>query len=205
MIDVSGAQPTPPVAKSKPELASMDDSAHLQEIMPALLVVIVAVAALVVFFLSQSYAQQATREQNQYASLSAELKTGPLADAATQANQLAGALRVLNQASTNQRIWSKLLQNIQVTIQPGITLSNLSVDQKNSLKLEGIADSYTGVATYLATLRSSPFISQVDLVSAQLADTGNGQVNFSLDVQVKSDQLRATVATPAPSTNGGGQ
>lgn len=201
MLDVSGTQSAqqPPVVPPKTNLASIDDSSHLQEIMPALLVVIVAAVTLVVFFLGRSYATQAQRQQAQYTALAAEFDVAPLAGVSTKATQLSQSLQVLHKATQKQMIWSKLLLDLQLTTQPNITLSTLSVDQKNLLKIDGKADSYPAVATYLATLRSSPLVSEANLISAQLADTGNGRVAFALEVQFKADQLLPT-ATAAPTT-----
>jgi Tfp pilus assembly protein PilN len=216
MLDVTGAQAAQPqpTAQPKANLASIDDSSHLQEIMPALLVLIMAAATLVVFLLGRSNATQAQRSQIEYGALMGELSVAPYSDIAAQANQISSSLRVLRRLNQKELIWSKLLQNLQLTTQTGITLSSLSVDTKNTLKLEGQADSFDSVAKYLATLRASSLIAEADLLSAQLADTGNGRVNFSFDLKFKPEQLQTTitplaktsaqspVVTPAPSQTG---
>ncbi len=203
MLDVSGAPEVQPPAAAQPkgDFSSFDESSHLQDIMPAVLVLVVAAATLIVFLLSRGSATQALRQQAEYSALSGELTVAPLGDVARTAQQIGDSLRVVRLTSQKQLIWSKLLQDLQLTIQSNVTLSNLSVDEKNILTIEGRTDSYDSVAKYLATLRASSFVRQANLISAQLADSGNGRINFAFDVEFKPDLLRPTsAATPSSSS-----
>lgn len=190
MLDLAGGMQ---VAKPQPEINALEAPSNLQDILAGLLVVCVGMATLAVFFLTRAENRALDTATTQYTQLQAEVTSGPLKEVANTARHIADAITILDATKMTSVPWSVLLKDLQVTTSPGVTLRSLTLDQEQTLKIEGEAASYDVLAKYLATLRASSALTQAELISANLGQGGNQPtIHFVTSMRVKTDALSAS-------------
>lgn len=190
MLDLGGQPPV--VAKPQPDMKSTDAPSHATEIFAAALVGLVLVATLGIYFLSRAEASALKKADQTYQELDSALRSEPLATIGNQARHIAAALAVVRSADSGQASWSNLLKDMQTTTISGISLTQVSVDQKGLAKIEGRAASYDQIASYLATVSASTFVTEADLIStARVEDQKGIYFPFVISVQLDRAALAA--------------
>lgn len=183
MLDLAGKPPTP--QKPDVELASINQPSRANEILAVLVILSVGLATLMVFFLDRAEAKKLAQLDEQYASLTRELQSGTYLETATTATQVSQGLAVLRESGKAGLAWSALFKIFQGITTNGVVLVSLSIDSRNLMKIEGHAQSYVQLAHFLATLRTAPTFKRVDLLSASLVESLQGQrVNFGLELEL---------------------
>lgn len=194
MLDLAGKPPAPP--KPEVDLKSINQPSVLTEVLAGGLIGVVGILTLVIFFVARTEAKKVAALDEQYATLSTQVQTGKLAETTAKAEQVAEALAVLKSQGNNGLAWSALLKTLQGVSTKGINLVSLSVDARNTLKIEGASPSYLLLAHYLATLRTAPVLEKADLLSAALVEGIDGQrINFVVQIEIDPNLAPKAVST----------
>lgn len=191
MLDL-GPDPKSPKKNPMPTNASVDPGTGTGSWFSAALVLIVALGALGIFLIDRSVQVRAERATERVDALRTDISTGTLAETNEQVIALRAAATRLITSDARATLWSVLLRDFQATTTPGVVLKNFSVDEKNSLKIDGESGTFTALADYLATLRAASYARTVELLSSSNTESGNGQsvIQFSILVSVQTDTLR---------------
>jgi len=191
MLDL-GPDPKSPKKNPMPESASVDPGTGTSGWFSAALVLLVSLAALGIFLIDRSVAVKADRATERVDALRAEISTGNLAKTTEQVAALTVAAQRLISSDARATLWSLLLKDFQTTTTPGVVLQTFSVDEKNSLKIDGQSSTFTELADYLATLRSASYAQTVELLSSSNteSDTGESVIQFSILVRAQIETLR---------------
>ncbi|MEK7460982.1 MAG: PilN domain-containing protein [Patescibacteria group bacterium] len=192
MLDMAGKPPAP--LKPEIDLRSINQPSRLTELLAGFLVLAMVVMTLSVFFMARAKTDELTRLDETYATLSNEIQAGKLANITKKAEQVAQALAMLKTGTKDSLVWSGLFQTLQGVSTNGVTLVSLSVDSKNLMKLEGTSETYVLLAHYLATLHTAAVLKRVDLLSASLVETLNGQkVNFVVQIEIDPAKVEKNI------------
>jgi hypothetical protein len=191
MLDLAGKPPAP--AQPEVNLKSINKPSVLSEVLAGVLVVTVGLLTLVMFFMARSETTKLQTLDEEHVTLTAQVQSGKLAETAKKAEQVAQALAVLKKGNQDGLVWTGLMKTLQGVSTNGITLVSLSIDARNTMKLEGTSPTYLLLAHYLATLRTAPVLKKVDLVSASLVESLEGQgINFVMQIEIDPLLVRKT-------------
>lgn len=175
------SSPTPPLAKGG-AIPSVSDSSS-----KALLVVVFSLVALVVIaggFLS--YVQADTKSKittldRNVKKLREDLAKPERVTIEKQANQFSLAVKSLQKFTAIPSPWTGFLKELTNRVPAEVALTNLSVDEKNIIRLNGTTNNYQNVAKFLASLKASDQFKAIELESSSVNQSETGvTVSFAV-------------------------
>jgi Tfp pilus assembly protein PilN len=203
LLDIQG-QSSPVVSQVAPVAPAPPPAANIPSVGNGPPLLTYAGAGLVVLFVlaaggylsfvnvqTKSLVDTRTRAVEQ---ITAELGTPELSRLATVADQLKLGTAALQIAVEKPAVWSPLLAELAKRTSSGITLTSISVDESQHLRMNGTASSYPTLATFLATMTASEHFSDVELESSSLSESAQGAA-ISFAVKATTVPPTAVAAT----------
>lgn len=90
----------------------------------------------------------------------------------------------------------ELVQTLEARLPKDVVILSLSVDEKGQLKLDGETTTYTSVAKFMVSLRSSGALDKIKLTGLS-GGTDGERVRFTLTLASDPNKLTAPVSQPA--------
>ena len=145
------------------------------------LTVLVIVCAILLYgmILTKNYQLSSTQKKLE----STQEEIANLSDLDKEAKIAAAAVETYDELNENKSYWSEFLKEIAAKTITTVRLTELSMESEGVvINLEGVTESYEGLAKFIASLRSSSKIAKVDLSSANFGEGSGGGVGFILQI-----------------------
>jgi len=163
--------------------------------------IIVILASLLIYWLNVGKASTLKTLDAKITDLNSQLSSKELTQTDLKLQTLAGQIAGLKKANANKTIWSKLFVELQTVTPKDVRYTNFSVVEEGTLTLAGETASYTTLAKFLVSLKSSDKFSDIKLLSAATQQSTAGKsstttLTFSVSLKVKTQALSEKAVTP---------
>lgn len=145
------------------------------------LAVLIIICAILLYGMTLTKNYQLSSTEKKLTSTQEEI--ADLGDVDKEAKIAAAAVETFSELNEDKNYWSEFLGEIAAKTIVTVRLTELSMEEEGeNINVEGITESYEGLAKFIKSLRSSSRIASVGLVSANFGETGVGGIGFILGV-----------------------
>lgn len=111
-----------------------------------------------------------------------------MGDVDTRAKMASAAVETFSDIDEEKAIWSEFLAEIARKTEVTTRFVQLSMEESgDGITIEGLTESYEGLAKFMTSLRSSERIEDVALISADLGASEGGGIGFVIQASPSSE------------------
>lgn len=152
----------------------------------AAILILVVLATIIFYVLKVNKSSVFKTQSRQLDELTVQLNTPDLSPIVKNAEIFEKSMTKFSAFLARRVKYSEVLQKLQSLVPKDAKLSNLAIDDKGSVKLDGEAGSFSSLAMFIAALGNSNDFSDAKLISSTQSETTSGKrVSFALTFVLK--------------------
>ncbi len=170
------------------------------------LVAAFAVAATVFFWLMQNNNQTTLNDKKiEQSNVLSELARPSNKEIEKKANDFKSSVTQLSSAFKSRYSYGSFLPELYKKVNSDVKIMAISIANDGAVSLTGTTSSYRAIADQMLSLKSSAYLTDVDLASSSVSnDKGTGEFNFTISTKiVKEDKTSTSNSETNTNTTGG--
>ncbi len=126
-----------------------------------------------------------------YNNLTTEVNSSDLKKLASDLQEIQDGQKSLKDAMDSRVYWSKFWNRLSAVTPKNVFLGSLSIDEANTVSLNGSAPDLTSIAKYMVSMKKSPLFSDIKLGNTSVKNQagGPGLTAFAITFKINPEEL----------------